>query len=143
MSSQNENKQSDLESFSYFISNNGCVVVATLSGLCESESHALLQQCKIDIESKICKSVHAVVLNFSGVTGIANDLIPFWAQLQSMIRSNGVELRLCGIESSLKEKLIKMGILRSTETSNTLKDAVFDIVLALKLKSQSTSKKVS
>jgi hypothetical protein len=136
MSFQNENKFSDLEDFSYFISHSGSILVASLSGLCESDALTLLTQCKNEIESRCTDAIHGVILNFSGVTGIANELAPFWAQLQSMIRGKQLELRLCGIENTLHEKLMKMGILRDIETTNTLQDALPDIVVAMKKRSQ-------
>ena len=141
--SHNENNFSDLEDFSYFISHSGSILVASLSGLCESDAIDLLTQCKEEIENRLTDSVHGVILNFSGVTGIANDLVPFWAQLQSMIRSRQVELRLCGIDNTLYDKLMKLGILRDTETTNTLKDALPDIVGAMKKRSQAPTKKAA
>ena len=141
--SQNENDYSDLASFSYFISHKGPILVASLSGLVESEARDLLAQCKAEIEHRLTDNIQGVVLNFSGVTGIANDLVPFWAQLQGMIRSHSVELRLCGIEMSLKEKLMKMGIVRAAETTNSLKDALPEIIGAMKRRSQAPVKKAA
>jgi anti-anti-sigma regulatory factor len=120
------------QNFSYFISHKGAILVASLSGHCEDQAAELLQRCKLEIEELITEKVHGVILNFSGVTSIANDLVPFWAQLQSMIRSRHVELRLCGIENSLKERLHKMGVIRLTETTDSLKEALPEIVMAMK-----------
>lgn len=132
MASQNENDFSDLESFSYFISHKGPILVATLKGLCEDDAVVQLQQCKMEIETLISESVQGVVLNLSGLTSIANDLVPVWAQLQGMVRAHRVELRICGLEEQIKEKLTKMGIIRLTELSTTLKEALPEIVTAMK-----------
>ena len=132
-----QNDQSDSKDFSYFISHNGSILVASLSGFCEGDAAVLLVKCKTEIEERITDTIQGVVLNFSGVTGIANDLVPFWAQLQSTIRSHQVELRVCGVESNLKEKLNRMGILRSNEASLSLKEALPEIVVALRRSSHS------
>lgn len=122
----------EVRNFSYFISHNGAILVASLSGFCEDQAAELLQRCKIEIEELMTEKIHGVILNFSGVTGIANDLVPFWAQLQSNIRSRHVALRLCGIEATLKDRLHKQGIIRLTETSESLKEALPEIVIAMK-----------
>jgi anti-anti-sigma regulatory factor len=75
------------------------------------------------------EKVKLVVLNFAQVTAITSELVPALTSLQKSVRSKPSELRMCGFQVSLKEKISKFGILRANEMAEDLKQAISSAVI--------------
>ena len=98
------------------------MLVVSLIG--EINSHVLpaLEACRQEILSK--EDVRCVVLYFQDVDSLSPDAISLLAQMQREIRSKPADLRLCSLKQSLREKLVRMGVIRGLEISEDLKAAL-------------------
>jgi anti-anti-sigma regulatory factor len=106
----------------YSISEKNHMLVVTLTGDLSTASLAQLDSCRKEILGK--KEVRCVVLYFQKVEQVTTDVIPFVTQLQRDIRTKPSELRLCGLKSSIRERLLKTGVIRGLEIAEDLKSAL-------------------
>ncbi|QDK39681.1 hypothetical protein DOE51_06570 [Bdellovibrio sp. NC01] len=81
-----------------------------------------LEACRQEILAK--PEVKCVVFYFQDVGSVHPDAIPVLAQMQRDIRSRGLELRLCSLKQPLREKLVRMGVVRGMEVTDDLRSAL-------------------
>lgn len=81
-----------------------------------------LEACRQEILSK--EEVRQVVFYFQNIDRISTEALASFAQLQRDIRAKPADLRLCSMKSPLREKLLRMGIVRGLEVADDLKAAL-------------------
>lgn len=111
----------DQKSFEYSFTQKNKMLVVSLSGEISSPALAALEACRQEIIGKT--DVASVVLFFQDVEAISMDAIPLIAQIQRDIRLKPAELRLC-IRENLREKLVRMGVVRGLEVADDLRTAL-------------------
>jgi anti-anti-sigma regulatory factor len=119
-------------SFSYQICGSSAVVIVNLTGILSSESIETIQALQGTLVANT--DLKSVILNFSEIHSLSQDAIPSIAQLQKAVRDRRVELRMCSMKISVKEKLGKAGILRNNEICEDSKAAIYSLTV-LKAKS--------
>lgn len=107
--------------FRYQLSGNYSVLVVHLFGEMNSESAPQLLRCLEEILSQ--EHVNFVIFSFSNVTLIGGDAVQTLAHIQRQIRTKA-SLRICAMKPQHKEKLTKLGVIRSLELANSLKDGI-------------------
>jgi anti-anti-sigma regulatory factor len=65
-----------------------------------------------------------VIFDLAKVRNISSEIVPIFAQLQRLIRLAKTELRLSGISPDLKIRLVKLGIIRQSELTTSVKEAL-------------------
>lgn len=112
----------DQKSFNYVLSHKNNMLVVTMQGELNSFVLPALEACRQEILSK--KEVRCVVLYFQEVDAIASDAIPLLAQMQREIRAKPADLRLASLSETLRERLVRMGVIRGLEVAEDLKTAL-------------------
>ncbi|GEM_PF-1554509 len=118
----------DQKSFHYTFSQKNTMLVVSLCG--EITSHVLpaLEACRQELSSK--QEVSHVVIHFQDVASISLDAIPLLAQIQREIRAKPANLRLCSLPENLRQKLVRMGVVRGLEVADDLKTALLSFTRA-------------
>lgn len=98
------------------------MLVVTFSGEISTPVLAALEACRQELLAK--REVRCVVLYFQNVESISADAIPWLAQLQREIRMRPAEIRLCALREGLRERLVRMGVIRGLEVAEDLKSAL-------------------
>lgn len=122
----------ELELFSYEISRNQSFLIAALSGKIQQSSLESFSQFQREILE--AESLKAVLFDFSHVSGITLDAIPALVLLQKNLRHRGLQFRLCGLHDPLKDKLSKLGVIRSSELSLNRRSALESILEGASIK---------
>jgi anti-anti-sigma regulatory factor len=117
-----------VESFHFSIHRRESTVVALLSGKIQVTDLQEFSNFQTMLFSQT--GLKIVLLDFSQVQAITLDAVPALVQLQKLVRVEKLHLRLCGMNEDLKEKLSRLGVIRSSELSTSLKSAV-DSLLTL------------
>ncbi|WP_413560909.1 STAS domain-containing protein [Bdellovibrio sp. HCB209] len=113
----------DQKSFNYSISHKNKMLVVSFTGE-EMGSVVVpaLEACRQEILSK--EEVRQVVFYFQNIDRISSEALASFAQLQRDIRAKPADLRLCSLKGALREKLVRMGMVRSLEVTEDLKSAL-------------------
>lgn len=118
----------------HFISKNGAVFVASVTGAMNDASldsiSELIQIVSDEQDAKF------FVLNLTNVGSIDPSMYPSLSLLQLKMRSSERHLRVCGLGSDLREKLLAMGLLRRSEINTELQDALVWITTQMKIDKQ-------
>ncbi len=110
------------KSFQYVLNIKNKMLVVSLQGDMTSYILPALEALRQEILSK--KEVQCVVLYFEQVDAISSDAVPLLAQMQREIRIKPAELRLCALKVPLRERLIRMGVVRGLEVTEDLRSAL-------------------
>lgn len=110
--------------FRYQLSGNYSVLVVHLFGEMNSKSAPQIGRCLEEISPQ--PHVKFVIFSFSNVTHINGDAVQALAQMQRDIRSKSA-LRICGMKPELKEKLTRLGVIRSLEMVDSLREGIDSI----------------
>lgn len=106
----------------YTLSEKNEMLVVIFTGNLGSDSMPSLDVLRAEILRK--EQVTQVVLFFQRVEIMSADVISSLTQLQRDIRQKPSELRICALSPSLKERLLKMGIVRGLELQDDLRTAL-------------------
>ena len=117
--------------FQYFLSNNKPVLIVTFVGDIDHSTMEIMTKCRNEV--KATQGLKFVVLNFRDVDNINGDVISVITQMQLDIRSKQCDLRISSLKPNIKEKLLKMGVIRATELSNNLREALLSLIQASKV----------
>lgn len=98
------------------------MLVVSLIGEISNYVVPALDACRQEILAK--DDVNCIVLYFQNVEQISPDAISMLAQIQREICAKPANLRLCSLNEVLREKLMKMGVVRGPEVANDLKTAL-------------------
>ncbi|WP_415062137.1 STAS domain-containing protein [Bdellovibrio sp.] len=112
----------DQKSFQYSFNQKNNMLVVSLVGQITAQVLPALEACRQELLSK--REVRCVVLYFQDVESISMDAIPLIAQMQREIRLKPADLRLCALPLGLREKLVRMGVVRGLEVAEDLKSAL-------------------
>ncbi|WP_253696954.1 STAS domain-containing protein [Bdellovibrio bacteriovorus] len=112
----------DQKSFQYAFNQRNNMLVVSLTGEITSQVVPALEACRQELLGK--KDFSRVVIYFQDVDAISLDAVPVLAQMQREIRAKPADLRLASLRESLKEKLIRMGVVRGLEVADDLKTAL-------------------
>ncbi len=113
------------KSFTYSFNQQKHTLVVTLDGDLHSDVMPALEALKVEILGK--KEIRQVVLYFKEVTIISTDAISILALMQREIRAMPAELRLCSLEDKIKERLVRMGVVRGLELTDDLRSALLSL----------------
>lgn len=111
----------DQKSLVYSLTQKNKMLVVSLTGELSNNALSTLESCRKEILSK--EDATFVVLYFQEVENISSDVISLLAQMQRDIRQKPAELRLC-LKESLREKLVRMGVVRGLEVAEDLRSAL-------------------
>ncbi len=112
----------DQKSFGYTLSHKNKMLVVSFTGELTAVVLPGLEACRTEILAK--EDIKCVVLYFQQVGTVSPEAIPVLAQMQREIRARGVELRLCSLKDGLREKLVRMGVVRGMEVTDDLRTAL-------------------
>lgn len=110
------------EKFKYSISKTDGILVACFAGVLNFEGISDFHGAIKEIFSE--PSIRFIAVDFFQVQNITMDAIPAFLQFQKIARDRKQDLRLCGMNEDLKEKLLKLGVVRRNELSVSLREAV-------------------
>lgn len=110
-----------------FVQKNGTLVVS-LSGEMSPFILPSLEACRQEMLLK--DDFRQVVFLFQGVPEISSAAIPWIAQIQREVRLRKAELRLVNLQGGIRDRLIKMGVVRGMEVSEDLKSALLSFARA-------------
>lgn len=110
--------------FRYQLSGNHSVLVVHLFGEMNDRSAPQISRCLEEISSQ--PHVRFVVISFSNVTQINGDAIQALVQMQKAIRSKAA-LKICAMKPEHKEKLTRLGVIRSLEIADSLREGIASI----------------
>lgn len=110
------------KSFNYVLSQKNEMLVVRFQGDMTAVVLPGLEACRSEILSK--KEIRCVVLYFGEVQQISSDAIPLIAQIQREVRAKPADLRLVGLRESIRDRLVKMGVVRGMEVAEDLKAAL-------------------
>ncbi len=116
---------SQSEYFTHFISERGSFLVISITGSLHQMALKDLADFKADVLTRVREKF--VVINLLGVDQISGDAISWLAQLQLDIRNESHAMRICLSESSLKTKLMNMGLIRHSEWAESIEKALTSI----------------
>lgn len=112
----------DRVEFDYFISEKNEFLVVSFLGKIDNNCLDKLSNLKQEILSK--EQVKFVVLNFRDSIDIVGEAIQAFTHFQKDIRAKPAELRVCGLNPNIKDKLIRLGLLRGNEIVDNLNVAI-------------------
>ena len=98
------------------------MLVVSFTGDLNSQVLASLEVCREEVMRK--SKATNVVLFFQQVESMSTEVVSWLAQMQREIRMKPAELRICGLRTNMKERLVKMGIIRGMELADDLKTAL-------------------
>jgi anti-anti-sigma regulatory factor len=135
--SQNEKK------FDFSFIRNGSILIMWMSGELQRDAQACLDTCWHEAGGGA--DIKVVILDFSRLTAIGAEATPAFAKFQKQIRAEKIDLRICGINEELKERLFRKGVLRHAELVVSLKTALATLGQARNLSgvSQGAEKKAA
>lgn len=110
------------KSFQYSFNQRNNMLVVSFSGEINTPVLSALEACRQELLAK--SEVRCVVLYFQDVRSISTDAIPWLAQVQRDIRLKQAEVRLCALPGTLRERLVRMGVVRGVEVADDLKSAL-------------------
>ena len=114
------------KSFNYTLSHKNKMLVVSFTGELSPGVVPGLEACRLEVLAKK-DDVKCIVLYFQGVSSVSPDAITVLAQMQREFRSSGMDLRLCALKEALRDKLIRMGIVRGMECTEDLKTALLSV----------------
>lgn len=97
------------------------MLVVSFTGDLTSQVLPSLEACRDDVRKS---KATQIVLFFQQVESLSSEAISFFTQLQRDIRMKPAELRVCGLRPNIRERLVKMGIIRGLELAEDLKSAL-------------------
>jgi anti-anti-sigma regulatory factor len=89
---------------------------------------------KVKAEIAEIKGIAFVILYFRDVEAVSGDAIGIFTKMQIEIRGRSCELNICSLKPKIKEKLLNMGVIRVSELSNNLPEALTISLAALACK---------
>lgn len=108
--------------FKYSLGGTETVILVNLSGRLNPSSIPELDNLKAAIQGR--GQVHSVILNFSQIEMVSVDTVPSLTLMLKAFREMPSEVRICSLRSDIKDKLNRVGILRSSELADSPKDAI-------------------
>lgn len=111
-------------SFQYFIASNAPFMVISFVGSWDKECLDKLETCATEVGSH--QNIKFVILYFREVPNISLDTIAFLTSFQKRLREK-YHLRVCSLKPELKQKLIKMGVVRGLELTDNLQTTLLDL----------------
>ena len=117
--------------FQYFLADKKPILVITLVGRLNFVAVQALLNCKADINKLSANSgVKFVVFYCRDVEAVTGDAIGVFTQIQIEIRARSWDLNICSLRPEIKEKLINMGVVRKSELSDNMREALLAFVPA-------------
>jgi len=123
--SQYENLNSG---FQYLLAHNKPLLIVTFIGDMDQSTVQPLNACRKEIADSA--DTKFVILNFRDVGNINGESISSLTQMQIEIRGRGCDLRISSMKPAIRDKLLKMGVIRSSELANNLREALLSMVNA-------------
>lgn len=115
--------------FQYYLSDKSPILVITMLGKLNSSAVKTLTECKAEINKFAGKSgIKFVVFYCRDVDMINGDAVSVFTQMQIEIRARSWELSICSLRPDIKEKLIGMGVVRKTELSENMREALLGFI---------------
>lgn len=103
--------------FNYYLSEKDEILIITLIGEMTESAIPKLKEC---IEEMKVKNPQFVAFNLHDINKIGIDGVRLFAHMQKLIREKPAKIRICFLETKIKERLIKEGIVREGEIVDNL-----------------------
>lgn len=116
--------------FHYLVAQNKPLLIVTFIGDMDRSAVESLLSCRRDIAA--AEDIRFVIFNFRDVSSVSGEAITSFTQMQVEIRTRGCELRISSMSPALREQLLRMGVIRSSELSNNLREALLSMVHTIK-----------
>lgn len=113
--SQNEN-------FEFFISKKNFVLVVAFSGSLNAQALPQFEKCRQALTED--KAIRFIAIDLTNLESLSTDAVSPFVQMQKNLRDSKIEFRISGMNETLKEKLLNLGVLRSQEIAKSLKDSL-------------------
>ena len=110
------------ETLEYSVTIHNPMIVILFSGTFNVSCVETLEQCKG--EALVVKEVTHVIVDFTNVKNFTLEGVPAFVQFQKSMRVRNLHLRLSGLSDELRVKLVRLGVIRQSEVSPSLKDAL-------------------
>lgn len=114
----------DSNEFQYFVAANAPFLVASFVGRIDKDSLEKIEKCEREMNSH--EKIKYVILYFREVPTVNLEAIAALTSLQRRIREK-YELRICSLKPDLKEKLIKLGVVRGLELADNLQATLLEL----------------
>lgn len=108
--------------FSYELTKNPAFLIGILSGKLQQSSVSDFASFQSEVLQT--EDVKCVLLDLSQISAVTLDAVPSLVLFQKNLRAKGVQFWLCGLSEPLREKLAKLGVIRSIEVASSLRAAV-------------------
>jgi anti-anti-sigma regulatory factor len=115
-------------SLQYFIADKTPILIVTFVGPMEFSAVDTLTKCKAEIAK--FQDIKFILLYFRDVETVSGDAVGVFAQMQAEIRGRYCELNICSLRPKIREKLLNMGVIRTGELSNNMREALLAFVPA-------------
>lgn len=121
--SQYENLNSG---FQYLLALNKPLLIVTFIGDMDQSTVEIMASCRKEVAET--PDIKFVIFNFRDVSNVNGESIAALTQMQIDIRSRGCELRISSLKPAIRDKLLKMGVIRSSELANNLREGLLSMV---------------
>ena len=112
----------DPKSFNYVLSHKKGLLLLSLRGDLTPGILPGLEACRAEILSKT--GFTRAVFYLADVTQIHSDAIPLITQIFRDVRTRAANLQLVGLKPNMRDRFVKMGVVRESEVSADLKAAL-------------------
>lgn len=110
--------------FQYFVAANAPFLVVSFVGPIDKHSLEKLEKC--ETEMNLHDNLKFIILYFRDVSNVTTEAIPALTSMQKRIREKH-QLRICSLNPDLKQKLIKLGVVRGLELTDNLQVTLLDL----------------
>lgn len=118
--------------FQYFIAPKKPALIVTFVGDMDQSAIQKMNECRSEITA-LSSDAKFAIFNFRDVGNVNGEVIAVITQIQIDLRARGLDLRISSINPTTRDKLLKMGVIRSSELANNLKEALISLLQASKI----------
>lgn len=110
--------------FQYFVAASAPFLVVSFVGRIDKDSLEKLEKAEAEMNSQ--ENLKYVILYFREVPNVSLEAISALTGIQRRIREK-YQLRVCSLKPDLKQRLIRMGVVRGLELTDNLQTTLLDL----------------
>jgi anti-anti-sigma regulatory factor len=110
--------------FQYFVAANAPFLVVSFVGRIDKDCLDKLEKAEAEMNSQ--ENLKYIILYFREVPNVSLEAISALTGMQRRIREK-YQLRICSLRPDLKQRLIRMGVVRGLELTDNLQSTILDL----------------